>query len=192
MLIQQPLFPELKNEELHDERNVKTFCCVSKGLSRVRAKFEQNSFYVDQTARTLLFLDNTNCTAEMSKVKIRLLQKIMIRTKKKFSKRNFTNTVAEQEFPGIGKQESTPHGEWRFLELDLSNLIKKYLAKKKTYNKKLNSHYGDYFLQPSTEGEIINCRYLIQILPEYDVLCKKCSGPPKITLPINLGVPQDQ
>lgn len=185
------MFPQLENRELSDERNVKSFGCFSKGLSKIKARFEQNSFHVNQTARTLFSIDNTDCKAKVDEVKIRLRQKIIMASNSGAHKQ-LAITVAKEKFPGIGKNEKTPHGEWRFLELNLYKFVKNYLAEQGSYQRDVKKHYGEFFLQPSTHTKLIDCRYFVEIIPKYDVICECCSGGPKISLPINLGVPQNQ
>ena len=99
--------------------------------------------------------------------------------------------MADAVFPGLPKRERTPHGEWRFLELNLYKFVQDYLAKRRSYTQEVQKLYGDFFLQPTNKTSLINCQYFVQIKPEYDVIFKSCSGAPKISLPINLGVPQN-
>ena len=106
---------------------------------------------------------------------------------------SYSKTVAKQMFPGMGKLQKMAEGEWRFLELVLKKFVTEFLAKKaKKYKKVVWKHYGDYFLQPTTHTKLIHCDYFVQIVPEYDVCCLRCSGAPKLSLPIALGIPDDQ
>ena len=68
-----------------------------------------------------------------------------------------------------------------------------FLAKKASkYKEKVWKHYGDYFLQPTTNTDLIHCEYFVKIKPVYDVTWKVFSGAPKVNLPISLGIPEEQ
>ena len=48
-----------ENKELIAEHKVKSFCCIPWGVSRLRAKFENNELKVNQIARAFLEIDNS-------------------------------------------------------------------------------------------------------------------------------------
>ena len=63
LLITRRVFPEADIQEMSDEQNISSCCCFSKGVSKIRARFEQKNYFVDQVARALLTIDNSACSA---------------------------------------------------------------------------------------------------------------------------------
>ena len=78
---------------MEDARNIKTFCCFSKGLSKIRARFEQNTFTVDEQARALLYIDNSDCSAKVKRIKLILKAKLRMISNQNM-KRTYNRVVA--------------------------------------------------------------------------------------------------
>ena len=192
MLLQAPHAPQPTLDVIEDAQKVYGFCCYPCGVSKLSARFEQTAFTVDETARALLAIDNSECKADISEIKISLKAKVRILNTPSWG-RSYNRTVASETFPGIKAKQKTAAGEeqeWRFLELNLKKFVTEFLTKYKRYMKLVQKTYGDYFVLPTTNTQLIRCNYFVVIQPEYDVAtCMSCSGAPKITLPISLSTP---
>ena len=132
---------------MESARKVKSFCCVPKGMSKIKGKFEKNDLKVNEIARAFLQIDNSECKVDLTRIKIALRRKIYMTRDRGYKIKHF-KTVASQYFPGIEKRERTPDGEPRLVELNLNKFMTEFLANCKQYNNKLQQRYGNYFLQP--------------------------------------------
>ena len=89
-----------ENRELESARKVKSFCCVPKGMSKIKGKFEKNELKVNEIARAFLQIDNSECKANLTRIKIALRRKIYM-TSDRGHRTKYFKTVASEYFPGI-------------------------------------------------------------------------------------------
>jgi hypothetical protein len=80
--------------------HVKSCCCFDKGVSHIKCYFDKNGSIPGETAKILCELDNRGCTADVTQVTIKLINRIEYTSKDNFQKK-FKDTVFTESFPGL-------------------------------------------------------------------------------------------
>ena len=111
-----------------DSGAVTSCCCIGKGQATMKGSFEKNFYTAEETAKASAWIDNTQCKVDVTAIALEL--KMIIELKADHHHTHRSIVIANQEFPGVGKGETTGD-EPRYLELDLSTIEVKALPRKK-------------------------------------------------------------
>ncbi len=151
-------------------------CCVSKGRSRIECCFQTDTYQPGQEAVLMCKSDNRACTVGVRNFAVSLIQRITFHTRSG-KDTNFTRYITSENFPGIAagaENLSSP----QLMSLKLEDPLAK-----------VPGSGPKPVLQPNVHGQLIDCRYDLEVRPIFDAPCSCCSNVPVATIPLYIYAP---
>ena len=167
---QQPTIANY-NSPVTSEQGV-CVCCISKGRCKLECSFQSDAYQPGQQAVLMCRADNRACNVGIKNFSVSLIQRITFRTKAG-KETGFTRYINSQDFPGI------PAGAENLASPQLMTLaLEDPLANSKP------SEATKPVLQPNVHGQLIDCRYDLEVRPVFDAPCSCCSNVPVASIPL--------
>jgi hypothetical protein len=69
LAIREPPVQFKMNEQQAENANIKTWCCIDQGFSKMWANYEKNIYLPNETAKAMIHIDNSECTLNVTEVK---------------------------------------------------------------------------------------------------------------------------
>ncbi|MDR3737148.1 MAG: hypothetical protein P4L10_16650 [Acidobacteriaceae bacterium] len=162
------------NAPVNSEQSV-CVCCVSKGRCRLECCFQSDCYQPGQDAVLMCKADNKLCSVAVKCFNVSLLQHITFRTKLgKHSE--VTRMVTQSSFPGVAA--------------GADNLSSPQLMTLKLEDPSASKEAGKLSLQPNVYGQLVDCRYDLEVRPTFDAPCSCCARVPVSTIPLHIYAPQ--
>jgi len=171
---QRPNIPNY-NAPISSEQAV-CVCCLSKGRSRLECSFQTDTYQPGQDAVLMCRADNRAATVAIKSFAVSLYQRISFRTKMG-KETNFTRMICSNDFPGVAagaENMSSP----QLMSLKLEDPLAK-----------VPGSGPKPVLQPNVAGQLINCKYDLEVRPVFDAPCSCCSNVPTATIPLIIYAP---
>ena len=166
------------NAPINSEQAV-CVCCISKGRSRLECCFQSDTYQPGQDAILMCKADNRACAAPIKTFAVSLLQRITFRARGG-RETNFTRLITQSEYPGLAAgMENLANPQ--LMTLKLEDPQSKIMLPGKETSRSI--------LQPNVHGQLIDCRYDLEVRPIFDVPCSCCSNVPVVTIPLYIYAP---
>ena len=183
-MIREPPVKFREGEAQFEAQDIKTWCCISQGISSLKTDFEKNIYEPIETAKALLTIDNSQCAVGVKEVTFAVEQRLHIRADGMDN--HSSHELIKQIVGGPGPNEPETQVA---MELDLSQI--KYEVdgerKKKGVLKKRSPE--DQFMmasiQPAVHSKNITNEYFLTTKVEYDG-CVCCQDLPDSKLPLTI------
>lgn len=78
IIIREPPVQFKMNEQQGEEANIKTWCCIDQGVSKMWVNYEKNIYTPNEVAKAFINIDNSRCTLNCTTVKFWLEQRLTI------------------------------------------------------------------------------------------------------------------
>eukprot|EP00826_Nyctotherus_ovalis_P032390 TRINITY_DN2609_c0_g2_i4.p1 TRINITY_DN2609_c0_g2~~TRINITY_DN2609_c0_g2_i4.p1 ORF type:complete len:459 (-),score=75.27 TRINITY_DN2609_c0_g2_i4:277-1653(-) len=141
------------NKSVNKEKVVTT-CCSELGRCALKCWFESDVYQPGEEARLACAIDNTHCQARIKNIDLNLIQILTFR--RYFDSKSFNHTVCTRRFPGIAAGAEN-------------------LANPRSISLRLQDRRNENEpLQPNIRGQLVECRYVLNIIPEFEVECDCC------------------
>jgi hypothetical protein len=165
----------LKSTDQRQEGTV-TKCCSDKGRCELRATFGKSVYALGEIVEMNAIADNTNSVAKMVSIRASLRQHISIQA----NKEGVDNFVINNE---VASSE-------QFIQLQSGQVMKESVRLAFTIaNKFMKDAKGTDMVQPTVNGTIVKCTYMISVYINFEGCC--VMGP-EIKFPIALYAPEFQ
>lgn len=162
------------NAPVSSEQNV-CVCCLSKGRCKLESCFQTDCYQPGQEAVLMCRADNSQCSVAIRNFHVNLLQHITFQTR--HGKRSeYTRLVTRSSYPGIAAGSNN----W---DSPLTMSLKLEDPEAKGDPKKLA-------LQPNVYGQLLVCRYDLEVRPEFDAPCSCCANVPTSVIPLHIYAPK--
>ncbi len=149
-------------------------CCVSKGRCKLECCFQSDTYQPGQDAILMCRADNRLCTVAVKSFNVSLLQHITFRTRAG-KDTHFTRSVAQSSYPGIAA--------------GAENLASPQLMTLKLEDPEAKREAGKIVLQPNVHGQLLECRYDLEVRPVFDAPFSCCAQVPVSTIPMHIYAP---
>lgn len=132
-------------------------CCIPKGETTFKVKFEKNTYIIGETAKMMCEVDNSNCSSNVNDIEASLIHRTELKDKngQRFV---FSKTLISKKFGGVAAGEKAIDKDCRHEQLKLENKMK---SKKKVIN-------------PSTDGKFVKSEYFLEVECNMDATCNGC------------------
>jgi sporulation-control protein spo0M len=76
LTIREPGAKLVENAVHEDEAEIKTWCCVSQGISKLKTETERNVYFPNEVVRTIVSIDNSACNVDVKAIRFSLMQRL--------------------------------------------------------------------------------------------------------------------
>lgn len=154
------------NAPVVEDRAV-SICCSNLGRCKLKCWFQSDTYQPGQEATLMCAADNTLCQTPIKNFEVRLNQTLAFTARG--HNKVFNRTVAQSQFPGIaGGVDNSSNPVLMSLRLEEQS------AGKRTA------------LQPNVRGQLVECKYSLQVAPVFDAACACCATVPSTSLPLHI------
>jgi len=182
LVIQQRNNPVVTcNTTKEASNSIRSHFCINRGISKLRCTFEKDTYTSQDACRVICNLDNSKCGVEISSIRGVLTQIIEIKNGTYHIRRE--RVVSFIQFPGIGRKMSTNKNP-RILEINLKDIVNGLETKKPDQIKPEDYAFAQK-LQPSTKGKMVECRYVLEVIPTYNSWGLRAPTP-SVKLPLTI------
>lgn len=150
--------------------NVKSWCCIDKGQSKIVGYFEKKEYIVGEKAYMVAEVDNSKCTTEIKHIEGSFTQSLEIRARGK--SKYITRKINTYTLPGIGPGETRTGENALRIELTAGT----------------GSEQSDSKIQSTCTSRLITNHYYLEVKSEMDA-CICCGSHPSASLQLNLRNP---
>eukprot|EP00826_Nyctotherus_ovalis_P042825 TRINITY_DN4469_c0_g1_i3.p1 TRINITY_DN4469_c0_g1~~TRINITY_DN4469_c0_g1_i3.p1 ORF type:complete len:486 (+),score=80.39 TRINITY_DN4469_c0_g1_i3:120-1577(+) len=154
------------NAPVVEDRPV-SICCKNLGRCKLKCWFQSDTYQPGQEAMLMCVADNTLCQTPIKSFQVRLNQTLSFTARG--HNRVFNHTVAQSQFPGIAGGANNA-GNPALMSLRLEEQS----AEKSTA------------LQPNVHGQLVECKYSLEVAPVFDAACACCASVPSASLPLHI------
>lgn len=152
-----------------------TMCCVPQGNCRIKAYFDKNYYESGDQAIVFCEIDNSNGSQALESLSFELKNRILLRSDEGVNK-ELSKTIYSTQTRGLGANQRAEGPNKKEVHINLT-------AKEKDEELKLNEEDEAIQLQESTNGQLINSSYVLEITAKGSgFLCKNCEV--KSSIPI--------
>ncbi len=189
MIIREKPLKEKDDIKKVDDNEIKTWCCMSQGKSKLTTVFEKNSFEPDDKVEADVKIDQKNCKVDMKGISLRLEQHVHVKAEGNSDSQ--VNVLIENKYDGV--KAGTEDEVKKELKLDLSKIKTTMKGDKKKKGKTKKVSPEDMFLgsciQPACKGKFVNIEYYLVTVTEFDG-CTCCDDMPSCRVEVNVIPPQ--
>ena len=186
-IVRQNKFDTNFNMQSSSEKDVNLWCCCcSRGVTKVSAIFEKNSYSTSEVARAIINVDNTSSKLNIDHISMKLKQHVRLNTNGHHYHNSYT--ICKQQYPGL---EAGKSWENMPLEINLANSKQTFHDETLEETKNIASEELKMweFIQPTTNGKWVNIQYEIEIIMKMGGTCCSWSGHPTCYISIFLQPP---
>eukprot|EP00825_Cyclidium_porcatum_P001317 TRINITY_DN1059_c0_g1_i1.p1 TRINITY_DN1059_c0_g1~~TRINITY_DN1059_c0_g1_i1.p1 ORF type:complete len:386 (+),score=55.04 TRINITY_DN1059_c0_g1_i1:442-1599(+) len=166
LIIREPIKTMSSIMQQSMQVHAKTWCCIDQGLSSIKCYFDNSWYMPGDTAQVITEIDNSKCKLAVKKIDSDLVKYLKLTANSGHTK-DIRRVVCRTQFPGLPAFTSSIGDQKRQTPIPLVSEIQ------------------NQPLQPSANGQFVNCQYTLKVTGVLEG-CTCCNKDPNAEVPIQL------